>query len=487
MDKTIKKIQLLFSITLLIKILGLLYKMLLTRFLKIDGMVIYSLLMPTLSLSIALSSFNIQTVCNQNISQNSNSVRNILKSALKINIITSSIVSIIILLLFPFAKAIYGSYIIYYPLLTIIPLIYFSNFSGIMKGYLEAKKNFITPALSNLLEQIAKIMLSISFIFLVKSKDIYMKVIMAFLAMSLSEIFSFSFLIYKLTRNNKIYWSRTLDSNKKLLFKQAAPITIDHLIISIITFFEPIIFFYFCNINNISKDISTKIYALTNQYAIPALTMILFIPLTISKIIFPEAAKSINNLNAIQKKIDLAIIVIFVCSLFNFNLCRFHNEKILLFLYKDISCKNLTILLTYFFILIYFSPLLVGILQAQKKEFFLLIESIILNILSICILISFTFIKEINFLAYPLSIAITSSLKVTINFIYIKVRLNYSFPLFGTFVLFLSLFLNIFIESKIKASSFSLVYANLVSLMVIVFYYYLLNKRKPELYHMKHK
>lgn len=114
--------------------------MLLTRFLKIDGMVIYSLLMPTLSLSIALSSFNIQIVCNQNISQNSDSVRNILKSALKINIITSSIVSIIILLLFPFAKTIYGSDIIYYPLLTIIPLIYFSNFSGIMKGYLEAKK-----------------------------------------------------------------------------------------------------------------------------------------------------------------------------------------------------------------------------------------------------------------------------------------------------------------------------------------------------------
>ena len=487
MNKTIKKIQLLFLITLFIKILGLLYKMFLTRFLKIDGMIIYSLLMPTLSLSIALSSFNIQTVCNQNISEASNSTRNILKSALKINIITSSIVSIIILLFFPFAKAMYGSYIIYFPLLTIIPLIYFSNFSGIMKGYLEAKKNFITPALSNLLEQFAKIILSILFIFIVRDKDIYIKVIMAFLAMSLSEIFSFSFLIYKITRNNKIYWSRTHDSNKKAIFKQAAPLTIDHLIISIISFFEPILFFYFSNINNISRETSSKIYALTNQYAIPALTIIAFIPLTISKIIFPEAAKNINLLNKIHKKIDIAIIFIFICSLINFNLCRFHNEKILYFLYKDTSCQPITMILSYFFIAIYFSPLLVSILQAQKKELFLLIESIILNIISLGLLIIFTFIKRINLYSYPLAIAITSLLKVIINFIYIRVKLNYKFPLFGKLILALALFLNIIIELKIKTSLFSFIYANLVSLTVIAFYYCLSNKRKPDLYRMMHK
>lgn len=463
--------------------------MILTRILKIDGMVVYSLLIPALSLSICLSSYSIQIVCNQNVSENpGRPIRNILKSAAKINIITSSLVSLAILCLFPFYKRMYGNPLVYYPLLTIIPLIFFSNFSGILKGYSEAKKDFTTPGISNLLEQCAKIALSVFFLYMARDKDVYTKVFVAFLAMSLSEIVSFTYLIFKIKKRTKINWFRTTDDYKKQILKQATPLTLEHFIIGIVSFIEPIVFYLGAELAGFTKESATLIYAITNQYAIPLLIIAAFISTTLAKTLFPYIAQSRGNLAPVKSRIDIALLITLAISILNFNICYFHSEIALKFLYNDTSAKPVVQLLSFAFFFSYYSPIFVSMLQASKCEIYLFIESIVINLLSLALMVGLLFIPSIGIYAYPLALAVSSLLKNICHTIYIAVKLKYKISLKGFLLVFAVLLSNIALTKKLNFQPYvDFALANLLSLSLIAFYYFYFHSNKGLRYHKKHK
>ena len=147
---------------------------------------------PTLSLALAISSLSIQSVCNQNIAANLNirttRISVIMLSCLKITLLSSSIISIMLLLSFPIYKHIYQESFIYYPLLFCIPLLFFSNISGVMKGYLEATNNFRTPYLSNLVESLTKLLLTIILLVIFKHQSIENKTLIVFASLAISEL-----------------------------------------------------------------------------------------------------------------------------------------------------------------------------------------------------------------------------------------------------------------------------------------------------------
>lgn len=107
MKKKLTNIEVILLIGVIIKILGLIYKILLTRILTIEGMRIMSLIFPTLSLVLCISSLSISTVVNQNVAARLNSSKTILRSAFNITFISSSITSILLLFSFPIYKIIY--------------------------------------------------------------------------------------------------------------------------------------------------------------------------------------------------------------------------------------------------------------------------------------------------------------------------------------------------------------------------------------------
>ena len=191
MKKNLTNVEVILIFGTIIKVFGLIYKILLTRILTIEGMRIMSLIFPTLSLVLCLSSLSISTVVNQNVAAKLNNSRTILKSAFNITFVSSSIICIILLLSFPIYKIIYDNSFIYYPLLICIPLVYLSNTSGILKGYLEANNKFKTTYYSNFFEQIAKFIFTFSMLLIFKKQSVEFKIFMCFLAMMLSEVVSF--------------------------------------------------------------------------------------------------------------------------------------------------------------------------------------------------------------------------------------------------------------------------------------------------------
>ena len=167
-----------------------------------------SLILPTLSLSLCLSTLSLPTVVNQNIANNTfnqtTKTRTILKSALRITLVSSSLISIILLFSFPLYKYIYQNEFIYYPLLICIPLIYVSNSTGLLRGYLEANNKFNETYLANLFEQIAKISLTFILLFIYKNESVQTKILITFTSMTLSEFASFFYLAVKIKKRNKI-------------------------------------------------------------------------------------------------------------------------------------------------------------------------------------------------------------------------------------------------------------------------------------------
>nr|MDE6655410.1 oligosaccharide flippase family protein [Anaeroplasmataceae bacterium] len=272
MKKKLTNIEVILIVGTTIKVLGLVYKIFLTRILTIEGMRIMSFVFPTLSLVLCLSSLSIQTVVNQNISARLNSSRTILKSAFRITFISSSVISIILLLSFPLYKIIYQNSFIYYPLLICIPLIYLSNTSGLFKGYLEANNNFKTPYFSNLYEQIAKFTLTFSMLFIFAKQSLEFKIFMCFFALMLSEVVSFTYLFYKVRKKHKFAY-RMVETKgyEKNILKQALPLTLDQLAVTITGYLEPLIFYYAMGLNGATIYESTLYYTQVCSYAVPLL------------------------------------------------------------------------------------------------------------------------------------------------------------------------------------------------------------------------
>lgn len=410
-------------IIIAIKVLGMLYRILTTRMMGIDGMRLISMIMPALSLYLAISSLSIQSVCNQNIASNminkTTRVSIIMLSSLRITLVASSIISIIMLLSFPLYNYLYNETFIYYPLLICIPLIFLSNISGVMKGYLEANSMFKITYLSNLLESLAKIIIAVLLLFIFNNTSIYIKAIIIFTSLALSELCSAMYLALKIKKRHKICLREIKTEKYEIkILKQAIPLTASMLFQSIINYLTPFVFYYAVSKHNISMLDSTTYYALVMSFAIPLLLNGEFAMQTIAKLIFPNVTKRINNQKSLFSLLDFAIFIALAISVICSASCYYHSDILLSFLYKNTSSKNLVHQLSPFYIFIYFIPIFIAILQSYKKENLILISSLISGIAEILLIYFLCSNKFFSLSGFYIAICIAQFIKFFILFIF---------------------------------------------------------------------
>lgn len=485
MKKKLTNIEVIVFIGTTIKLLGLIYKILLTRILTIEGMRIMSFIFPTLSLALCLSSLSIQTVVNQNISAKLNSSKAILKSAFRITFISSSIISIILLLSFPLYKLIYQTSFVYYPLLICIPLIYFSNTSGLFKGYLEANNNFKTPYFSNLYEQIAKFSLTFSLLIIFKNQSLSFKILISFLALMLSEVVSFFYLLFKVRKKHKFNYT-LIETNgyEKSILRQALPLTLDQLAITITNYLEPLIFYYAMSKAGITIYESTLFYTKVSSYAIPLLLFAQFGIYSITKYAFPKITKNKDN-----KMLDLilskALFLSAIIAIFNLTISLFYAEEALMLMYKDKSSAYIVKKLAFFYLFSYFNPIFITILQSYKQEKKLFLTSIISSITTLILILILTYTYQAKgFLA---SIILGSILKFCLLFYFANSCVHFKINKKNSLIL-LSLLIGYLLINYLYTSLIALAISTLIcGILALLLYYYFYNKNKEYDYLMMHK
>lgn len=310
-NKFIKSTIILILGGLVTKVLGMVIKIVLTRTIGTEGISKYMLVLPTFNLFITLCNLGAPTAITKMVSERKRSSKKIIIPTTTIILLYNILLMIILILISPIlAKYLLHSKDLYYPLISIGVTLPFIAVSSIIKGYFFGKEKVFPCTLSNIIEQVVRLMLTILIVGNMMSYGLTIAITSVVLINILSEGFSIIVLLFFLPKE-KIVKEDFHRDNKIIreILGISIPTTTARMIGSITYFFEPIILTNILKYVGYSSDYITLEYGVINGYVYPLLLLPSFFTLAISSAILPVVSNSYSNKNYsyTKKKIKEAI------------------------------------------------------------------------------------------------------------------------------------------------------------------------------------
>lgn len=294
------------------KILGMIIKIVLTRTVSTEGIGLYMLVLPTFNLFITLCNLGVPTAITKLVSEKKNNSKSIIIPTTIIILIYDIILIFIILFISPYlSNNLLHNCNTYYPLIAIGTTLPFITISSIIKGYFFGKEKVFPITLSNIIEQLTRLILTMTLVSYMLRYSLVVAITTVVLINILSEGLSIVVLLLFLPKE-KIHREDFHKDNKILqeVFDISIPNTGARLIGSITYFFEPIILTNILKFVGYSSDFITLEYGVINGYVYPLLLLPSFFTLAISSSILPVVSNSYCNRNYdyTKKKIKQAIL-----------------------------------------------------------------------------------------------------------------------------------------------------------------------------------
>ena len=357
---------------LITKILSFIIRVLFTRTITDEGMNLYTIVSPTFSLLIALASFSLPISISKIISKQTTARPKIMFTSLFFGLTFSFVLLLLVLLLAPFISS---------TLLkeeTLTPLIYamaftlpFISITSVLKGYFLGKMKVIPNTVSNIFEQLARIIFLIYLLPKLVSKSIILGVVSYILFNIITEIISiFVFYLYlpkkiMLTKNDFLPSKSIINE----ILATSIPSVSGRIIGNIAFFLEPILLTNILLFVGYPSSYILAEYASYNAYAIGLLTLPSFFIAAICQILIPEISKYYNlkNYTLVKKRMKQALKYSFTIGLFFSIFLFFTRDFFLEILYKTTRGSDYIFILAPFFVLFYLEAPLTSTLQAINK------------------------------------------------------------------------------------------------------------------------
>ena len=357
---------------LITKILSFIIRVLFTRTITDEGMNLYTIVSPTFSLLIALASFSLPISISKIISKQTTARPKIMFTSLFFGLTFSFALLLLVLLLAPFISS---------TLLkkeTLTPLIYamaftlpFISITSVLKGYFLGKMKVIPNTVSNIFEQLARIIFLIFLLPKLVSKSIILGVVSYILFNIITEIISiFVFYLYlpkkiMLTKNDFLPSKSIINE----ILATSIPSVSGRIIGNIAFFLEPILLTNILLFVGYPSSYILAEYASYNAYAIGLLTLPSFFIAAICQILIPEISKYYNlkNYTLVKKRMKQALKYSFTIGLFFSIFLFFTRDFFLEILYKTTRGSDYIFILAPFFVLFYLEAPLTSTLQAINK------------------------------------------------------------------------------------------------------------------------
>ncbi len=415
----------------IIKILGLLNKIIITRILGLDGMQLYVLTMPTIILLTSISSLSLNPVISKMISENQVTKKYSDKMILRKSILLSlfiSLITIIFLLLFisPLTKTLLKNVNLFFPILSSIILIPFVGISDGLKGYFNGIKQMRISSISTLIEQITRISATIILILVSINYSIILSVSFCVLGLALGEIGS---IIYSSIKIRKYLKGLPKTNNKetKAILDEAIPATLSRLISSFTHFLEPIIYTNILLLLLYKNDYIQETYTTITGYVIPFITLTSFVSNAVSTTIIPGISENYTKkeYNKIHYYIDKAIIFSLIPGFFSCIIFYLFNKEYMNLLFNSsqgIEIIKYTVLLT---IPYYLQMPFTSVLQALGKNKLMFILTVILNVIKLFLIGILSIVPFINVYSIIVSLLFIIYLDTLIMFFFIKKYTKY--------------------------------------------------------------
>ena len=379
---------------LVTKLLGFAIRIIYTRMVGSDAINLYSLVMPTYSLLLTIATLSLPVVISKLISEHKTKSLKILSSA---TIITLSLNLVVIFIIY-FSKDFIASFLLHdkraSSLLMAMALTFpFVSISSILKGYFYGKQKMAPHTISNIIEQIVRIILIFLVIPTLVNKGIVysvMGLILISIASEVASILTFLVFLPKKFKITKEDLKPDLKTTKEIL-SISIPTVSGRLVGNIGFFFEPIILTNILLFAGYSMDFILNEYGAYNAYTISLLSMPSFFIAAISSSLLPEISRFFYHKNyvMVKRRLKQAIILSFLVGAVFSGFIYLFREPLLLTLYNTTKgCEYIEILAP-FFVLFYLEGPLQSVLQAigkAKTTMFITMVAVIVKLSTMAIL-----------------------------------------------------------------------------------------------------
>ena len=354
---------------LITKILGFIIRVIYTRNIGVLGISLYTLIMPTYSLIITISSFAMPITISKLVSSHTSRSKDILSTSIYIILFISFITMFLIIFFSDFIANILLNeprvkVLLIGSILSLPPM----SLACILKGYFYGKQRMFINTISNIIEQLIRIIFIIFFLPYFTNISITYGVLSFLLINILTESASIITFILFIPKNIKIT-IKDIKFNKDIshtIISESLPLVSTKIIGNIGYFLEPIILSNTFKYLGYNSSYFLKEYGIYNGYCLSLLLLPSFIIQALCTSLIPEISKynSNNNIKLVKKRSYEAIILSFIIGLIITLIIYIYKDNLLIILYKTTEGSTYIKYLSLFFILYYLEAPLSSILQA---------------------------------------------------------------------------------------------------------------------------
>lgn len=366
----IKNIIILLVSGALAKVLGMLGKIIYTRIAGVNVVGLYTMITPTFMLIISICQFSFPISISKISAEEKYDNKSLLKSAYFVGSIISIILIIILILTSNLIALSLHNKLLAPAILSISAIIPFVMISSVQRGFLHGKEDMLPASITNVTEEIIKIILILFLLPIAISKGDITSVIFLILFNVITE--SSNILFMQKVISKKYISNKKGKVNKKIIkeiLSISIPTTSVRLIASIGFFLEPIILTNTLLSSGYSPNYITMEYGIINSYIVPLLSIPSFFSISIASALLPNITKAYANKKydefnrKLLKLMFLSMLVGAVCLTI---ILIFPNE-ILKLVYNVNFVINYIYLIGPFFLILYMQPTLSVALQAMDK------------------------------------------------------------------------------------------------------------------------
>ena len=280
------------------KILSMIIKIVMTRLVGTEGIGLYMLVNPTFMLFIAICTLGMPTAISKLVSEDKRNNKKLVFSAVAIAIIINILIMLTILISGRFiADNLLHEPRSYYSIIAIGLVLPFISISSILRGYFFGKQKMIPHVVSNITEDITRLISIILFTPLFLMKGLEYAVAFLILSNIISELTSIIILFFFLPKNFKLNKNDITPnlSNIKDILEISLPTTGSRLIGTIGAFFEPIILTFFLLKTGFTNQYILTEYGVLNGYVMPLILLPSFFTGAISQALLPIVSQGYSN------------------------------------------------------------------------------------------------------------------------------------------------------------------------------------------------
>lgn len=311
-NKFLKMTMLLIIGGFITKILGMLIKIVMTRFIGTEGIGIYMLIMPTFSLLVSLTQFGFPVAISKLVAEDRFNNKKLVFGIIPISLGICFIILLVLLSSGQFiATELLKEERTYLGLISIGFILPFIAISSILRAYFFGKERMFPHVISNILEDVIRLVLIILFVPSILKMGLSYVVAFLILISIFSELSSI--IIFLICLPNKISLKKEDFKPKKDYLKTVLSISIpttgSRIIGSIGYFLEPIILAYTFKQCGYSNNFMITEYGILNGYVLPLLLLPSFFTMAISQALIPIISKTYtqHNLKETKRKTKQAI------------------------------------------------------------------------------------------------------------------------------------------------------------------------------------